>query len=166
MAEMYTNKTTFFANTATAYITDDTGDTYTLGVLRDCEVTVSFEHVPLYGMSSILREAVAKHSAKVDIKVKFAKFDPTIANDFFTHVINPTQWVAFGLGKMVDTNTVEEFSFRAEIRSYDTVPKKFSVVVTGCYFESLPLLTLTENEWIARDMTMVGSNITIKNISI
>jgi hypothetical protein len=164
MAEMYTNKTTFFANTATAYITDDTGDTYTLGVLRDCEVTVSFEHVPLYGMSSILREAVAKHSAKVDIKVKFAKFDPTIANDFFTHVLDPTQYVT--AGKMHDTNTVETFTFSAEIRSYDTVPKKLSVVVTGCYFEALPLLTLTENEWVARDMTMVGSNITIKNTSI
>lgn len=166
MVDSYINKTTFFANSATCYITDDTGDTYTLGVLRDLEINVSWEHVPLYGMSSILREAVAKHSAKVDVKVKFGKFDPTIANDFFTHVINPTQWVAFGLGKMTDTNTVETFTFSAEIRSFNTSPTKFSAIVTGCYMESLPLLTLTENEWVARDITMVGSNITIKNTSI
>lgn len=159
MAEKYGSKTTFFANSATAYIQKG-GDTYTFGVLRDLEFTVAWEHVPLYGMSSIVREAVAKHSAKVDIKVKFGKFDPTLANDFIGAIINPDTPTA---GTMQDTNKVTDSFIIVAGVDNPAGTISFNIRATGVYFESVPVLTLTENEWVMRDFTAVGKNIVLDN---
>ncbi len=50
----------------------------TIAVLKGIEVNVTFEHEELYGMDSILRQDVAKHTAAVEVKISAAKFDPAM----------------------------------------------------------------------------------------
>lgn len=154
--------TSFFANHAYVVIADGVTE-YTVGILRNVEITLSWEHVPLYGMDSIKMQDIAKHSQKIEIKVKYAKFDPTLAEDFLQDIIHPGTSPD---GSIEDTNYVKQLTLKAEIQSFDSTPLIYNVVVTGVYFESLPLMQLTENEWVARDFTGQGMDLTISNTTI
>jgi hypothetical protein len=111
-------------------------------------------------MSSIVREGIAKHSAKVDIKIKFGKFDPTLAQDFIGAILNPDTPTA---GTMQDTNKVTDTFIIVAGVDNPAGTISFNVRVTGVYFESIPVLTLTENEWVMRDFTAVGKTVILDN---
>jgi len=134
----------------------------TLGVVKDVEITVSSEHVNLYGWGSILRQAVAKHSAKVAVKVGYMKIDPAIATasgwQFF--ILNPTTATAVASGSLEDINSVKLFSIVADFVFESGVTLRGTV--TNVYFPNFPLKA-AEGQWVKCDMTGEGQTVAFTN---
>jgi len=133
----------------------------TIAVLKGMETTVNYEHVSLYGTDSIIRQDVAKHSAKVEVKIKYAKFDPNPVNDWAQRIIHPT---AVTDGTMEDTNTVFLPEVLLLINTGGATPVYQEIMIKDVYFESLPT-PMPENEFIVRDLTGEGSNISFRTWS-
>ena len=132
--------------------------TQTCGVVKDVEVTVSAEHVPLYGWGSIIRQGVAKHSLKVSVKIGQMKFDPDVT----------AGWI-FGIGAapdvqsdgtFTDTNLPKLFNIVAEFTFEDA--GVLTATITDVFFPDLPIKA-TEGQWIKLDFTGEGSGITFEN---
>lgn len=134
----------------------------TLGVVKDVEITVSSEHVNLYGWGSILRQGVMKHSAKVSVKVGYMKVDPvaTTAAGFQFFVLNPTTATANTSGALEDINTVKLFTIIADFVFESGVTLRGTV--SNVYFPNFPLKA-AEGQWLKVDMTGEGSTVTFSN---
>jgi len=153
---------TFFGNRGTLAIAGTSNPaSATLAVLKGVELNVTFEHAELYGMGSILRQDVAKHTAKVEVSLKFAKFDPTITSStFFPYwILNPSATTSPS-GTIEDTNVVKTFTVTTNW--VGTGGRKIQAVVTNVYFESFPM-PLPENDFVVLDMKGYGDTITFTN---
>ena len=154
---------TFFGNRGTIAVVATTGSpsTQTLAVVKGVEINVTFEHVELYGMSSILRADVAKHSAKVEVSIKYAKFDPTVSSStFFPYwILNPTG-SSSPSGTIEDSNTEKLFTVTATWNG--TGGRIMKAVITNVYFESLPL-PMPEHDFVVLDLKGYGDGITFSN---
>lgn len=134
-----------------------------LGVVKDVEITVSSEHVNLYGWGSILRQAVAKHSAKVAVKVGYMKVDPVITTGFQFSVLNPHG----ADGTLHDTNDVQLFcieglfAFQADVSGSPAI-QHLHAKVENVYFPAFPI-KMAEGQWLKVDMTGEGQTITFTN---
>jgi hypothetical protein len=148
----------FFANWATI-----TCNGQAVGVAKGCEVTVEFEHVELYGLGSILRQGVSKHTAKVPVTISSAKFDPTLATGIAQTygVVLKGATGSTTSATITDTNQVALFTIDGKFTADDGTTK-LRLQVTGVYFESLPF-AFTENEYVTFELSGVGSGITISN---
>ena len=135
----------------------------TIGVVKDVEITVSAEHVNLYGWGSIKRQAVAKHSAKVAVKVGFMKLDPlltnTSASSFVFFILNPSA-VTTPSGLLEDTNTVKLFNITANFLFESG--ENLLGTVKNVYFPNFPLKA-SEGQWLKVDMTGEGSDVVFTN---
>jgi hypothetical protein len=133
----------------------------TIAVLKGVEINTNFEHVELYGMGSIVRQDVAKHSAKVEVKIRFAKFDPTVASStYFPYwVLNPSATTTPS-GAIEDTNTEKLFTVVATGNGTGATIMK--ATVTNVYFENVPM-ALPENDFVVMDLTGYGSAVTYSN---
>jgi len=140
-----------FANMATLSV----GGT-PLAVIKDVEVTLSAEHVPLYGWGSILRQGIAKHSFKVGVKVGYCKFDPGIGS--FPLSIFTTA------GAVNDTNAVVVYSIVGVFNFLDntTGTQLIRMTITDVYFPEMPLKA-SEGQWIRLDLAGEGSTVAIAN---
>jgi len=134
-----------------------TPGTFYLAVIKDVELTVSADHVPLYGWGTIRRVAVAKHSEKVAVKIGSMKFNPSVA------LASPAWWsfVTFGPGATpsgtavnTDTNRVKLFDITATYVFEDGQILKGTVY--DVYFPNLPLRA-SEGQWVKLDMSGEGS---------
>lgn len=128
-----------------------------IGVVKDIEVTISAEHVNLYGWGSILRQAVAKHSAKVSVKIGYMRFDPATTTGW-----QFSAWCT--AGALNDTNTVTTFTvvavFKFEAGSGGTpVAQTLTGTILNVYFPNFPL-KMAEGQWMKVDMVGEGSTIT------
>jgi hypothetical protein len=125
------------------------------------EINTNFEHVELYGMGSIMRQDVAKHTAKVEVKIRFAKFDPTVASStYFPYwILNPTATTTPS-GAIEDTNA--EKLFTVVCTNTGTGGTVMKATVTGVYFENVPN-ALPENDFVVMDLTGYGSAVTYAN---
>lgn len=148
----------FFANWATITCNGET-----VGIAKGCEVTVEFEHVELYGLGSILRQGVSKHTARVPVTISSAKFDPSLASG-----IAETYGVALkgATGTttsttITDTNQVALFAIDGKFTADDGTTL-LRLQVSGVYFESLPFV-FNENEYVTFELSGVGSGVTITN---
>jgi hypothetical protein len=156
---------TFFANRATLTIVGTSSSAnptvQTIAVLKGVEINVNFEHVKLFGMGSIVRQDVARHSAEVEVKIRFAKFDPTVASStYFPYwVLNPTATTTPS-GAIEDTNAEKLFTVVATVTGTGGLVMK--ATVTSVYFESVPT-PLPENDFVVMDLTGYGSAITFAN---
>jgi len=148
---------TYFANRMTLKINDGTAD-HDLAALHGCEIIPQAEHIEEYGMDSILREDVAKVKFKVDFKVKYAKFNPIVAEWWMMKVWNP----AGADGTVANTNEVALFSATGVITDGATVPQKLQAVVSGIYFPSTPIV-LAENQYVVLDLSGVGRLVAFSN---
>jgi len=152
---------TFFGNRGTlALVGSGTNPaSQTMAVLKGVEINVTFEHVELYGMGTILRADAAKHTAKVEVSVKFAKFDPTLAYFFPLWILNPTGTTTPS-GVIEDTNVEKLWTVTANW--VGTGGKKVQAVVSNVYFDSFPM-PMPENDFVVIDMKGRGDNITFTN---
>jgi hypothetical protein len=158
-----TSESTFFANKGIITVESQSGNptVLTLAVVKDVEVTTSFEHVPLYGWGSISRVAVAKHTAKVAVKIGWMKFAPAVtgsgASPWFPFwILNPTA----GTGTVSDTNTVK--LFKVIVKFQNENGDYLVATVDNVYFPNFPL-KMTEGQWMKVDLTGEGSAVTFTN---
>src|SRR5574343_703394 len=68
----------FFANYGQLQVASTDGtNVVSIAAIKGVEMSPEFEHVELYGMEEVTRADVAKHSLKVKVNLKYAKWDPT-----------------------------------------------------------------------------------------
>lgn len=132
--------------------------TATLGVVKDVEITLSAEHVPLYGWGSIKRQGVAKHSMKVAVKVGWVKFDPVKTTGWqFSWGAIPG---ADATGSITDSNLVHLFDITATFTMEDGQILK--ATITDVFFPDFPLKA-SEGQWIRIDMSGEGKDVVYAN---
>jgi|LDZU01.1.fsa_nt_gi hypothetical protein len=159
----------FFANAAELVIVIDP-DTInereeTIGVAKGCEVTIEFEHVELYGMGSIERQGVSKHTAKVPVTISAAKFDPQLVDGFasaYGVVLDPLDEIV-GSPSIDDTTFVPRMNLVGTFTS-DDGNFVLELEVEDIYFESLPF-AFTENEYVVFELSGVGEKVTITDVT-
>jgi hypothetical protein len=128
----------------------------------------SFEHVELYGMESVMRAAVAKHTLKVKVSCKYAMWDPaadTILNYVMTGGattgdFTPDTTTTTGMDAAANKNCVALFTMTATIHPADSTTQWYAVTAHDIYFEGVPF-ALTENEFIVRDLSGTAKYIEI-----
>lgn len=159
----YSGPTTYFANKGTLTITGVGGTpaAVVVAIVKDVEINWSVEHVPLYGWGSIKRQAMARHSMKVDVKVGYAKFAPDVSGATWwpLWVIDVTAGKADTVGDG-DTTSVKYFDIDANFtgENGDT----FKATVKNVAFSNFPLRA-AEAQWLKVDMDGQGDDIVFAN---
>ena len=154
-------ETTFFGNRGKLYLVNDpdgTPDSDEIAILKGVEVTVQAEHQELYGMGSIKRQAVARHTAKVEVKIKSAKFDPAMATGLGLAYKSILDGDASGALTITDTNTVALFDLRLYAKGTGET-NYLKVTVSDVYFPDIPF-PLPENDWVVFELSGTGSDVT------
>ena len=148
------DQTVAFANRGTVTIQGKSGSptVQNFSVIKDVEITVSCDHVPLYGWGSTRRVAVAKHQEKVAVKVGSMKFNPAVGT-------SPAAWVFItsplsGNGTNDDTNTVKLFQVDANFTFEDG--QILHGTVYDVFFPNLPFKA-NEGQWMKLDLTGEGA---------
>lgn len=152
----YTAESTYFANTGTLSIGGNT-----IAVVKDVEITMSADHVPLFGWGDVKRVAVARHSARVAVKVGFAKFGPQTSGaspGWMFSIVSPT--AGSTSGGIENTNTVKLFTVIANFTA--TNGDTFKATVSNVYFPSFPIKA-SEGQWMQLSMDGEGSDVVYSN---
>jgi hypothetical protein len=152
----------WFADSAQLVITSTTGASpVPVAILQETEFTPSFEHVELYGMESIKRQAVAKHSMKVAVTAKFGAWDPS-ADYIMWSILNGAFTTSATTGvndSGANRNQEALFNVMATVTSWDGV-SKITLTATNVYFTEVPF-KLTQHEFIIRDFKGTASDLTV-----
>jgi len=148
-----------FANRGTITVVGTpTGPASTpLGVVKDVDISWAAEHVPLYGWGSTLRQAVAKHSVKVSVKVGWMKFDPTVTTWLPMFILSAGTTAT---GSVVDTNVVKLFQITARFTMEDGTYLKG--IIDNVFFPDFPIKA-AEGQWVKVDLNGEGTTITWSN---
>ncbi|MFA6364213.1 hypothetical protein [Methanoregula sp.] len=127
-----------------------------VAVFKGIEITPKYDVAKLYGGGSILRQDLARHTFRVEVKIKAAKFDTIVGTSFMYSILNPTT----NDGTVLDTNAVKTFTVVATATgALGTICKQ---TVTGVYFESIPM-GLPENDWWTPEFSGEGSTCVFAN---
>jgi hypothetical protein len=124
-----------------------------LGVVKDVEITVSAEHVPLYGWGSIARQGVAKHSLKIPVKVGYVKWNPYVATGATPFPMGIFGGTTVGWGAS-DTNVVPLFAIKAVFTFEDG--QVLTGTIHNIFFPDLPLKA-SEGQWVRIDVSGEGA---------
>jgi len=166
----------FFANAAEITIIEDPeGDPaeYVVGIAKGCEINVTFEHVELYGFKHIGRQGVSKHTAKVEVSISSAAFDPEFGagvSAAYALTLDPDdEKGALDDVTIIDTTRVALMNIRGEFVSDDATAGEVGgnavrLLVKNVYWESLPF-NATENEYITLELTGYGDDIEIDEVA-
>lgn len=151
------DQTVAFANRGVVTIAGASGtpSSKAFAVIKDVELTVSADHVPLFGWGTIFRVAVAKHQEKVSVKVGSMKFNPAISGSsiaWWSYITNPTS----GGATNEDTNTVKTFNIEALFRFEDGQILRGTVY--DVYFPNLPFRA-NEGQWVKLDVSGEGASV-------
>jgi hypothetical protein len=138
-----------FANRGTIAISGET----TPQVIKDVEITISAEHVPLYGWGSILRQGVAKHSLEVSVKIGYVKFEADKAE--FPYNIYTTA------GTLTDSNAVPLYTV-VGVFTFEDGGQILRCTISDVYFPDMPLKA-SEGSWVRLDLAGEGSTILFAN---
>jgi len=152
---MASGATIAFANRAKLYLDASpagaTTPTTELTICKDVEITVSAEHVPLYGWGSIIRQGVAKHSLKVAIKIGYMKWNP--GTTAFPVTIFGATCTSGGAG---DTNVVTQFALKGVFTFEDG--QTLTATIQNIFFPDFSIKG-SEGQWIKMDLSGEGSTI-------
>ena len=148
----------YFGNRMALVVND--GTDHTIAALHGAEFTVSAEHIEAYSMDSIERDDVARVKVKVDVKVKYAKFDPVVASWWQMKILRGKAGTPDGSAD--DSNDVALFKIVGTLSDATAGGTKLVATVDGVYFPSLPLV-ISENQWVQMDLSGVGTKITFTN---
>jgi hypothetical protein len=140
-------------------------DTVAVAAIHGWSFTISKDVNDLYGSGSIFKIASAQYNVKVEVKIKYAKFDPASS-----YIANTIKGDVEGLsdpvykGSICDTTKVKRFSVVGTVDAFDeddgTVGTDLSVTVANVYLEGVPF-QMSELDWVAVDMTGIGQSVTI-----
>ena len=138
---------TFFGNRGTLTLAGNSTTTPT--VLKGIAINNKYEHTKLFGFGNINRQAVARHNHEIEVKISFAKFDPSVGTFIGTLIQN------------ADSITPLYFTVTA-VAVGDTTTNKLQAVVTNVYFENFPM-NLAENDYMVIDLVGYGDTVTYSN---
>lgn len=127
--------------------------TETLAALKGLEVTPRFDFVQAWDNSSILLGDVSRIHGRVEVKIKYGKFNPSVTADWRRKIVSPS-----GNGYTIeDTNEVAMMNITAVM-----TPKGGGAARTGtitdCYFEADPWIW-TEDQYMVADLSAIGRQI-------
>jgi hypothetical protein len=138
-------------------------DSTAVAAIHGWSFTLSWEVNDLYGSGSIFKIASARYNQKVELKLKYAKFDP--ASSFIADTIKGDG--ASGTahkGSIYDTTKVKRFSVEGTCDAFteddSTVGTDLKATVTNVYLEGVPF-QMNELDWVALDMTGIGDGVTL-----
>ena len=129
-----------------------------LGVVKDVEIAWSAEHMPLYGWGETTRQAVARHTEKVSVKIGWCKFDPTVATWFPMGILRTL--AATTAGTSTKTNAVRLFTITAHFTMEDGTLLKG--IVNNVYFPDFPIKA-AEGQWLKVDLNGDGTDVVWSN---
>ncbi len=142
----------WFANSAALQILQG-ATAVSIAALKGVTITPRFEIVDLYGMESVLRQAVVKHSMKVDIECKYAMWDPD-TDSIMAGVLMGNAAATTNPATVDDTatyrNTLGLFTITATIKD-TTLAKTLTATAWEVYFDSVPY-EFNENEFMVRNL--------------
>ena len=129
-----------------------------IAAIKGVEISPEFEHVELYGMEEVTRADVAKHSLKVKVSLKFAKWDPeadtimagVLLGDFYRGA-SDTAITKTNINDVSYKNKVALFNIVATMYTTDRA-RKVTATAYNVYFTGIPY-QFNENEFIVRDLT-------------
>lgn len=128
----------------------------TVAALKGITLEPKYELVDLYGMEDLRRAAVARHSLKVSISVKYAKWDA--ANDTIFNSVIGTDFTS------ASKNVPAMFNLTA---TFGSIPAStgetiqwMTATVSDIVFEGVPM-NMNENEFIVRELSGTGSMLTM-----
>ena len=127
-----------------------------IAALKGVTIEPKFEIVELYGMEDLRVAARARHSLKVAITVKYAKWDA--ANDTIMNQVVGTDFTS------ATKNVPALFTMHATFNSIPATSgetiQHTAMTVEDIVFEGVPW-NLTENEFIVRELTGTGRTVTV-----
>jgi len=125
---------------------EETSTSITVGVLQDIELSVNRETSELYGAGSIKRQDVQATELNISITATIASFDQT----GFETLGNVT---SSGVEDSSDLPT-----FEVEGQFEDTSGTAMDMLVSGVYFEEVPL-SGSRDEWVEMSLEGTGADI-------
>ncbi len=143
---------TFFGNRGIITVDSVTA----LAVFKGVEITPKYDVAKLYGGGSILWADLARHTFRVEVKIKSAKFNTIIASGFPYKILNNSTFD----GTTTDTNDVPVFVVVATATGAAGTLCK--ITVTDVYFESFPM-SLPENDWWTVEFSGEGKSCVFAN---
>lgn len=124
--------------------------------------TLSWDVNDLYGSSSIFKIASARYNQKVEVKIKYAKFDPAVA--FIKETIEGDGTTEDKKGSIFDTSKIKRYDVVGTVDAFEDddgdTGTNLSATITNVYLEGIPL-QMQEMDWIAVDLTGIGDGVTI-----
>lgn len=149
----------FFANYGQLQVASTDGtNVVPIAAIKGVEMTPEFEHVELYGMEEVTRADVAKHSLKVKVNLKYAKWDPDadyIMNSIilgdFNRGVADVDITKANINAVDYKNKVALFKVTATMYTTDRT-RKVTATAHNVYFTGVPW-QFNENEFIVRDLT-------------
>lgn len=157
----------FFAQNGTVSVATDTSSaspTYTaVMAVQNCSFELQFEANDLYSWGTVKRVATARHEAKVNVTLEYAKI---LDEDFFKYILNPSAGsTALATGvSIADTTNQHMFNVKAEIPD-TTGTKKMVIEATDVYFSNLPF-SGDLGEWVKMNLEGHGADLKVSIVSI
>jgi len=146
----------WFANNASLDFKDKDGASLTIAALQGITVEPKYEMVELYGMEDLRRASVARHSLKVNVTVKYAKWDAS-ADTIFNQVVGSDFTSA-------TKNVPPMFSLVASFQSLPAsaaeTQQSQTYTVSDIVFDGVPI-NMNQNEFITREMSGTGRMVTM-----
>lgn len=135
----------WFANSAVLTMTG-----ITMAALKGVTIEPKYELVELFGMENTERAAIARHSLKVPITVKYAKWDSGAADTLFNSVVGNT-----ATHGSPERNICPVFTMTASFKSSDGSQYQM-YTITEVVFDGVPI-NMSENEFVTRDLAGTGA---------
>jgi hypothetical protein len=131
-----------------------------IGAVSGWSFNVAFDHKKLYAMSSTKRLAVARCKARVEGKLDFYKFDPTVSTFWAMKIANPS-----GGGTIADTGKFTFFMLYGSIKPFSTAGVVLGAKVYNVAFTNMPF-GASEHEWIGWNLSFTGTNAEFVNAEV
>ena len=124
--------------------------------------TLSWDVNDLYGSASIFKIASARYNQKVEVKLKYAKFDPS--SSFLADSIKGDATSGDSKGSIYDTSKMKRFDIVGTVDAFTEdggdVGSDLTATISDVYLDGIPF-AMQELEWVALDLTGIGTQVEI-----
>lgn len=132
----------------------------TVAAIHGWSFTLSWEINDLYGSASIFKIASARYNQKVEVKLKYAKFDP--ASTFLASSIKGDATAGDSKGSIFDTSKVYRFDVVGTVDAFTeddgSVGSDLTATISDVYLDGVPF-AMQELDWVALDLTGIGTSV-------
>jgi len=129
----------------------------TLSGIKEWSVTPRFDHVEDYDNSSVFLGDVARIKGRVEVKLKFGKWDPTVTG-FLFKILNPSG----ADGTTEDTNECAKLEVTVAFTSFGGA-KTTTITVADVRFDSVPFAGMLDT-WNPMEISGVGTSATFATV--